>query len=433
MFTKHYDELDPAVKKYPKDADIALPVIVADVRAWRDILFERLYIADNVTNDPISWLVTVAVVFRMYNVIPEAFGDLVDGINKRIASFKVERQKADQQPRFAPIESLVLNKLTDEELDNPCLAKFLEKFFGEDFKVIVADAVDPSMTVTIVLNTDRAVTHEHVRHRRDVGYSQESQRYVNYAKKGYESLKFTCDPAKAPEGVEVGMYDGIVAEDEVGARVYEMSVTQSFAAYEKLIGMGYPPECARKVLPNACRTQIVVTWLLPIGFSNFMRWRTEKFAQYDIRLAADKILYQMLKMKHPFLTILGTRDLYHWFNWMKEQNIFDKAILDEIDSALAERSAVEEELMRQAKEAHEAEEARRMEQMKKMTEGDGVVVDDHTTKKLPSNAEPPAVVNVGHNDQSATPSEPVTERPATIQLEPKKDKSAEEHIGDVPC
>ena len=422
MFSMHYDDVVIDGHKFPKDADIALPVIVADIRAWRDILAERLFISDNVTSDPISWFITVTTIWRMYNVLPEAFSDLCDAVIQRIKNFKTRRANAGEGERFSPLESLLFGKLTDEELgDNFCLAKFLDKYWGNDFKSVIAEEVDPSMTVTIVLTTDRAVTHEHVRHRRDVGYSQESQRYVNYGNKGYQAMKFTCDPSKTPEGVEVGMYDGIVADNELGAELFKRSIENSFATYDKLISLGFPPEVSRKVLPNNCRTKIVVTWLLPIGFSNFMRWRTEKFAQYDIRLAADKILLQMLRMKHPFLGILGSRDLRRWFTWMQEQEIFDKKVLDEIDAILTERSQVEAELMRQAEEEAAAREAARLEQMKKEADGPGIVVDDHTTKPVPDPSKPPAIIKVGGGTQDAKSAEPVTERPATVQLEPTEE------------
>ena len=405
IFEKHFDEITVDGRKLPKDADISLPVIVADLRAWREILRERIFIADQVQGDPIEWLLTVAALYRMYNVAPAVFDDIVNMVIMRVKTFKELRMHMtkEEAAHYNPIESLLFNRFTDEEIDNFCLCKFLERFFGADFKSVIAEEASPSMMVTIVLTTDRAVTHEHVRHRRSVGYSQESQRYVNYEKKGYEVLPLTCDPAKAPEGVEVNPYTGAVATDEEAALIYESAVQHSFAAYEKLL---------------------VVSWLLPLGFTNFMYWRTEAHAQYDIRLAADRILLKMFDTKHPFLNGCGTPDLIRSLNWMRDQKMFDDETLARIAQHLEDRKAVEAELQRQAEEERKVLEAKRLEEAKRIAETGGIKVDDHATKPLPDPSKPPAIIQVGGNG-SSTPEEPVTERPATIQLE-KTPESADD-------
>ena len=424
MFRKHSDEITVDGRKLPKDADIALPVIVADVRAWREILRERIFISDRVSGDPITWLVTAAAIFRMYNLAPEMFDDIAAMVVNRVKSFKEIRANADPaHPGYTPLESLLFNRLTDEELDNFCLARFLEKFWGEDFTSVIAEEASSVMSVSIVLTTDRAVTHEHVRHRRDVGYSQESQRYVNYEKKGYSVLPLTCDPAKAPEGIEVDLFTGKVAEDEEASLIYEKAMLHAFASYEKLLSLGFPPESARKVLPNGCRTKIVVTWLLPLGFTNFMYWRTEGHAQYDIRRAADLILLKMLEMHHPFLQLYSSVELERTVKWMHEQDMFDPETLGKIDQYLADRKTAEAELQRQAEEEQRILEEQRLQEAKRLAQQGGIKVDDHATKPVPSAEKPPAIIKVGGNEQGVTPEEPVTEHPATVQMEPAQQET----------
>ena len=432
IFKGHEDDILIDGKQLPAGADVALPVIVGDVRAWKDLLPERLIVADTVTGDPISWLVTVLVAYRLNELLPEVFGDLCDRILDRIKRFGEERNQIPEGTKMPPIQSMIFNKFTDEEFADIDLYKFLAKFFGDGFKSAIAAPASQTLSVSIILTTDRAVTHEHVRHRRGVGYSQESQRWVNYLNKGYTAMEFTCDPHKAPEGVEVGMYDGVVAKDELGAEIYRRSIENSFSAYDALIKLGYPPESARKVLPNNCRTTIAVTWLLPMGFSNFVYWRTEEHAQYDIRLAADKILLKMIEMKHPYLQIIMLDDLERSIKWMHNQNIFDEKNLAKLDQYLADRKTTEAELYRQAQEERaimeekmERQRAIMKEQMARKraeeVEGGGVVVDDHSVKPHPTPDKPAPIIKVGGNDQSATPSEPVTERPATIQFDPGQD------------
>ena len=419
IFRKHYDEITVDGRKLPKEADVSLPVIAADVRAWREILRERIFITEQITGDAISWLLTVTALYRMYNLLPDAFSDLVDLIVSKIKVFRERRVHMDKgEVNDNPIEALLFNRLTDEEIDNFCLCKFLEKFFGEDFKCVIAEEASPSMTATIVITTDRAVTHEHVRHRRSVAYSQESQRYVNYNSKGCEVMPLTCDPAKTPEGIEVDPFTGIVEENEVAVKIYKDAVQHAFNAYSKLLKLGFPPESARKCLPNGCRTKIVVTWFLPLGFTNFLYWRSERHAQYDIRRATDQILLKMFDMRHPFLTTCSTPDLIRSLNWMKDQKMFDDETLARIEQHLVDRKTAEVEIRRQMAEERKILEEKRLEEARRVAQNGGnIKVDDHSVKPVPSPEKPPAIIKVGGNGEEA-PKEEVTERPATVQLEP---------------
>ena len=106
---------------------------------------------------------------------------------------------------------------------------------------------------TVKHTTDRAMTHEIVRHRIDSCYSQESQRYVNY-QEGIEFIR----PVWATD--LQGFEDG-------GEKKLQLPATATWIAsmeamekvYISLIKMGMKPQQARTVLPNSCKTEIVVT------------------------------------------------------------------------------------------------------------------------------------------------------------------------------
>lgn len=88
--------------------------------------------------------------------------------------------------------------------------------------------------------TNRAVSHELVRHR-PVAFLQESQRYCNYRTKGVTFI--------APTAFDFGM------------EAYELwtrHCTRAQRAYLELIAMGKGPQAARTVLPNSCKTEIIV-------------------------------------------------------------------------------------------------------------------------------------------------------------------------------
>lgn len=89
---------------------------------------------------------------------------------------------------------------------------------------------------------NRAVTHELVRHR-PCSYAQESQRWVSYGGKDVEFI----------EPVE---FDGWYELDKA---YLKQSLEQSEWHYNCLLRSGLKPQQARLVLPNATKTEIVVT------------------------------------------------------------------------------------------------------------------------------------------------------------------------------
>ncbi len=101
--------------------------------------------------------------------------------------------------------------------------------------------------VMVRLITSRAVTHELVRHRL-ASFAQESQRYVQY-----DNVEF-IRPVWCPTDTSPGF-------EEWTRRMLEAEI-----GYRHLIDMGWPAEQARDVLPNATKTEIVVT-------ANYREWR----------------------------------------------------------------------------------------------------------------------------------------------------------------
>lgn len=96
---------------------------------------------------------------------------------------------------------------------------------------------------SVILKTDRSVTHELVRHR-PASYAQESQRYCAYR----DELEFIVP------------YFLDSYEDKMGAfYVWETLMNKIEGDYQFLLHMGCKPQEARAVLPNCTATQIAVT------------------------------------------------------------------------------------------------------------------------------------------------------------------------------
>lgn len=107
---------------------------------------------------------------------------------------------------------------------------------------------------TFLIETDRATSHQLVRHRL-ASYSQRSQRYVDEG-------EFA---AEVPDAVQA---------DPRAARLFAAQVEAAAATYRELKTLGIKSEDARALLPNATITRLAMT-------ANFREWR------HFIRLRGD--------------------------------------------------------------------------------------------------------------------------------------------------
>lgn len=109
------------------------------------------------------------------------------------------------------------------------------------------ESVLEHITASVRFITMRSVTHELVRHRH-CAFSQESTRYISYKGKDIEFI----NPIGAPK-------DYIPLD-------YETTLCKLEEVYNSLLAKGWKPQGAREILPNALKTEIVVT-------TNLREWR----------------------------------------------------------------------------------------------------------------------------------------------------------------
>jgi thymidylate synthase (FAD) len=106
----------------------------------------------------------------------------------------------------------------------------------------------------------RALTHQLVRHRTGIAYSQQSQRYVKMDDFEYvmpESIKTSKE--KIYVGMELDCFECLTPNYEIVHEAYEELMCKIRETYENLIRVGIPEEDARYILPNATCTNIVVS------------------------------------------------------------------------------------------------------------------------------------------------------------------------------
>ena len=103
----------------------------------------------------------------------------------------------------------------------------------------------------VVFITNRAVTHEIVRHR-PCSFLQESQRYCRYSQDKFDNQVTFIKPMFYKEGTEE-------------FALWQKAMEDTEAIYLKLLETS-TPQAARTVLPNSCKTEIIV-------YCNLAEWR----------------------------------------------------------------------------------------------------------------------------------------------------------------
>lgn len=126
----------------------------------------------------------------------------------------------------------------------------------------------------------RACSHQLVRHRM-ASYSQQSQRYVNM------------------EGFEYVIPESIKNHPEFQEDVWQELMETIAEHYKELIESGIPEEDARYILPNACKTNIIVT-MNARELRHFFSLRCCNRAQWEIKWVADMML-ELVKEVAPKL------------------------------------------------------------------------------------------------------------------------------------
>jgi thymidylate synthase (FAD) len=127
----------------------------------------------------------------------------------------------------------------------------------------------------------RTLSHQLVRHRAGLAFDQQSQRYVKYKEPSYMVPGSVSD-----------------AEDEVRQR-FEEQLSESLEVYEDMLEAGIPGEDARFVMPNATRTNLVMTTNLR-ALIHMSGLRLCVMAQWEIRRLFQLIRHEIFSVS-PFL------------------------------------------------------------------------------------------------------------------------------------
>ncbi len=158
-----------------------------------------------------------------------------------------------------------------EKMDSETAKRIIKRVTGYGHVSVIEHA---SFTFSIE-GVSRALTHQLVRHR-IASYTQQSQRYVTY-----DTLEKYVTPPSIIDNVET-------------KKVFENALEKISETYQNLLKLGIPKEDARFILPNAAKTNIIVT-MNARELRHFFNLRCCARSQWEIREVAIEMLRQAKK------------------------------------------------------------------------------------------------------------------------------------------
>ncbi|MBU0484454.1 MAG: FAD-dependent thymidylate synthase [Proteobacteria bacterium] len=126
----------------------------------------------------------------------------------------------------------------------------VEKISLSEVDRFPSDLLAKHRYVGVKFITNRAVTHEIVRHR-PCSFLQESQRYCRYSESKFDNQVTFIKPMFFEEGSKE-------------YKLWEKAMQEAEKIYLQLLDSS-SPQAARTVLPNSCKTEIIV-------YANLMEW-----------------------------------------------------------------------------------------------------------------------------------------------------------------
>ncbi len=159
-----------------------------------------------------------------------------------------------------------------EKMDPDTAKRIIRRVTGYGHVSVIEHA---SFTFSIE-GVSRAMTHQLVRHR-IASFTQQSQRYVTY-----DTLeKYVTPPS--------------VADKTEAKRIFDETLERISETYKELLKLEIPKEDARFILPNAAKTNIIVT-MNARELRHFFNLRCCVRAQWEIREVATEMLKRVKKV-----------------------------------------------------------------------------------------------------------------------------------------
>ncbi|OGM77363.1 thymidylate synthase, flavin-dependent [Candidatus Woesebacteria bacterium RIFOXYA1_FULL_43_9] len=209
--------------------------------------------------------------------------EILQGIGK----FQILTPKDELRRQFLGIE--IAGRTCYQSLQGEVTSESAQKFARMILRRGHESVIEHSTMTVLFSECSRGLTHELVRHRL-ASFSQESTRYVDYAKGGDEpDLKRFMMRCVLPPHQDIQRK--VDLDDGRQMSPVEM-MNQIELFYRSLRRDGWVAEDARQVLPNALESDIVTTanWR---EWRHIFRMRTQKAAHWEIRGVMGNLLSEV--------------------------------------------------------------------------------------------------------------------------------------------
>ncbi len=199
-------------------------------------------------------------------------------------SVRAWRELSLTVPDLCPmIKSGVMASYPDlffDQIKNPENLKSALSYLEKSFNFVCGTSLNPenkggyfqAQRIAVKFTVNRAVSHELVRHRGTTSILQESQRYCSYNKNKFGGEVTFIDPTTAfPK-----------FKDDVNYKRWVDTCTLAEGSYLTLLDDGLTPQAARTVLPNSCKTSVILYSTLK-QWSHIFFLRTSEAAEPSMR------------------------------------------------------------------------------------------------------------------------------------------------------
>lgn len=183
---------------------------------------------------------------------------------------------------------------SEDKITDKSASKFVDMIKKRDHVSVLEHQ---SMTVKFIC--DRGVSHELVRHRIS-SFSQESTRYCNYSKDRFGNQLTFIIPVWFCESMKEDLENGLIDNHSCNFKTPESNFLRSLEGCEEnyfaLLEQGWTPQMARSILPNALKTEVVMT-------ANMRQW-AEVFRQRCSEAAHPQMQEIMIPLRDIMVNIL---------------------------------------------------------------------------------------------------------------------------------
>lgn len=176
------------------------------------------------------------------------------------------------------------------------LRVLVENGWLDDLQYICEPTKYHEKKITVRFICDRGVSHEFVRHR-VFSFAQESTRYCNYSKDKFGNELTFIQPCYLNEAelAQYGPYH-LVSRNKSPESIFICSLNNAEKDYLTLIESGWKAQEARAVLPNALKTELVMTGFVT-DWQHFFDLRCASNAHPQARELAIPLYEEFLNQK----------------------------------------------------------------------------------------------------------------------------------------